>query len=51
MVRYHWGSIGGGSFMLGFFYFVDLLFNFVDVIIYILSPKNIRNTQTRKEQI
>lgn len=37
--------------MLGFFYFVDLLFNFIDVIIYILSPKNIRNTQTRKEQI
>jgi len=37
--------------MLGFFYFVDLLFNFIDVIIYILSPKKIRNTQARKEQI
>ena len=51
MVRYHWGSIGGGSFMLGFFYFVDLLFNFIDVIIYLLSPKKIRNTQIKKEQI
>ena len=37
--------------MLGFFYFVDLLFNFIDVIIYLLSPKKIRKTQIKKEQI
>lgn len=32
LLRYHWGSVAGGSLLLGFFYFVDLLLDFIFVI-------------------
>lgn len=29
LLRYHWGSVMGGSLILGFFYFGDFLINFL----------------------
>lgn len=32
LLRYHWGSVVGGSLLQGFFYFVDLLLDFIFVL-------------------
>lgn len=44
LFRYHWGSVLGGSLMLAFFYFIDLILNFIYVPQPPLSPKHLRST-------
>lgn len=39
LFRYHWGSVVGGSLLLGFFYFIDLVVNIFNVIFLLLSLK------------
>jgi hypothetical protein len=45
LLRYHWGSVVGGSLLQGFFYFIDLILDFIFVILPLFSlavlPKTI----------
>ena len=33
LLLYHWGSVVGGSLIQGFFYFIDLTFDFFNVLV------------------
>jgi hypothetical protein len=46
LLRYHWGSVVGGSLLLGFFYFVDLLLDFIFVTFSLCRPKALRSMRT-----
>lgn len=39
LIRYHWGSVLGGSILEGFFFFVDLVRDFFDVYMKIISEQ------------
>lgn len=37
LLRYHWGSVVGGSLLQGFFYFIDLILDFIFVTVALCS--------------
>lgn len=41
LLKYHWGSVAGGSLLLWLFYFVDLFVDFFFVKFYLFSLKTI----------
>jgi hypothetical protein len=38
LLRYHWGTVVGGALILPYFYFVDLLFDFIFVLLTLFRP-------------